>query len=83
MPHQLAEMCTPIDAKLILISADYIFSDAQHIHQESDQSDNANICGKYKYLDEVATYSNIATLRTSTIGYEFQGTFSLLERFLS
>jgi len=83
LPHRLAEMCSLIDARLIHISTDCIFSGARGNYLEGDQSDATDIYGKSKYLGELLTYPNAVTLRTSTIGHEFQSTYGLLEWFLS
>lgn len=83
LPHRLAEMCSLIDARLIHISTDCIFSGERGNYLENDLSDATDIYGKSKYLGELITYPNAVTLRTSTIGHEFQSRYGLLEWFLS
>jgi dTDP-4-dehydrorhamnose reductase len=81
-PHQLAKYCSLINARLIHVSTDCIFSGAKGGYLEHDVSDAQDIYGKTKALGEI-DYPNAITLRTSTIGHEFQTKYGLLEWFLS
>ena len=82
MPHQLAGFCKLLDARLIHISTDCVFSGKKGNYTEDDLSDAHDFYGKSKALGEV-DYLNTITLRTSTIGHELQSTFGLLDWFLS
>jgi dTDP-4-dehydrorhamnose reductase len=82
MPHQLATVCDLIEARLIHISTDCVFSGKKGGYVESDVTDAVDIYGKSKAFGEILP-PNAITLRTSTIGHEFQTKHGLLEWFLS
>lgn len=82
MPHKLAKLCNLIGAKLIHISTDCVFSGNKGNYTEVDTPDAFDLYGKSKELGEV-TYPNTLTLRTSTIGHEYNTSHGLLEWFLS
>ena len=82
MPHRLAEMCKIINARLIHISTDCVYSGKKGDYRESDPGDSMDIYGKSKLLGEV-DYPHAITLRTSTIGHELQTKHGLLEWFLA
>jgi dTDP-4-dehydrorhamnose reductase len=82
MPHRLAELCHLIDARLIHISTDCVFSGKKGRYIEGDLPDALDVYGRTKALGEV-TYSKALTLRTSTIGHELQSQFGLLDWFLA
>jgi len=82
MPHKLAYLCKLVDARLIHISTDCVFSGAKGQYVEDDFAEASDAYGKSKSLGEVR-YPNTITLRTSTIGHELQGAFGLLDWFLS
>jgi dTDP-4-dehydrorhamnose reductase len=71
-----------IDARLIHISTDCVFSGKKGRYIEGDLPDAFDVYGKTKALGEV-TYSKALTLRTSTIGHELQSQFGLLDWFLA
>lgn len=81
-PHQLAEMCSKVSARLITISTDCVFSGRKGHYQESDTPDAEDLYGRSKLLGEVHS-ANCLTIRTSIIGPQIQGKHSLLEWFLS
>lgn len=81
-PHRLARLCGLIDARLIHISTDCVFSGSGGMYKESDFADASDVYGRSKILGEVA-YGNNVTLRTSTIGRELNSKFGLLEWFLA
>lgn len=81
-PHQLAEMCSKIDARLITISTDCVFSGRKGNYLESDTPDAEDLYGRSKLLGEVQSPCCL-TIRTSIIGPQIQGKHSLLEWFLS
>lgn len=82
MPHRLAGLCKLVGARLIHVSTDCVFSGAKGGYSEADQADALDVYGKSKALGEVV-YPHAITLRTSTIGHEFQTRYGLLEWFLS
>ena len=81
-PHRLARLCKLIDARLIHISTDCVFSGIRGSYVESDVVDARDLYGISKAIGEIS-YSNTITLRTSIIGHESQSTNGLLEWFLS
>ena len=82
LPHRLTELCAIGGARLIQISSDCVFSGKKGNYLEEDPSDAPDVYGKTKFLGEVHHPSAI-TLRTSTIGHEFESAYGLLEWFLS
>ncbi len=82
LPHKLSEICKNIDARLIQISTDCVFSGKKGMYSELDDSDAKDLYGKTKFLGEVVN-SNCITLRTSIIGHEIETSHSLLNWFLS
>lgn len=82
LPHRLASLCTLIGARLIHVSTDCVFSGLKGKYTENDSTDAVDVYGKSKALGEVDS-PHVITLRTSTIGHEFQSNHGLLEWFLS
>ncbi len=82
LPHRIAEVCAVARARLIHVSTDCVFSGLKGSYVEGDPADARDVYGKTKFLGEV-DYPHAVTLRTSTIGHEFQSTHGLLEWFLS
>lgn len=82
MPHRLASLCQLIDARMIHVSTDCVFSGERGNYLETDFADARDVYGKSKAMGEVS-YPHTVTLRTSTIGHEFQTKYGLLEWFLS
>ena len=82
MPHRLAELCKLKEARLIHISTDCVYSGTKGSYLETDPGDSMDIYGQTKLLGEV-DYPHAITIRTSTIGHEFQTKHGLLEWFLS
>lgn len=82
LPHRLAILCDAINARLIHVSTDCIFSGLTGPYVEDSPSDAIDLYGKSKFLGEV-TGSHVLTLRTSTIGHELDSCLGLLEWFLS
>jgi dTDP-4-dehydrorhamnose reductase len=80
-PHQLAHACKRINARLIHISTDCVFSGRKGGYTEDDASDAEDLYGKTKFLGEVS-YPHCLTLRTSIIGHELKGKYGLVEWFL-
>ncbi len=80
-PHQLHAYCQDIDARLIHISTDCVFSGEKGMYSEQDRCDAYDVYGLSKHLGEV-TGENSLTLRTSMIGSELGRAHGLLEWFL-
>jgi dTDP-4-dehydrorhamnose reductase len=81
-PQRLALLCKEIDARLVHMSTDCVFSGKKGNYQESDPSDAEDLYGRTKYLGEVQD-TRCLTLRTSIIGKEFSRKLGLLEWFLA
>lgn len=82
LPHRLARYCSLIDARLVHVSTDCVFSGRRGNYSESDVSDAEDVYGKSKYIGEVS-YANTITLRTSIIGHEIDSHHGLVEWFLN
>ena len=81
LPHRLASMCELVNARLIHISTDCVFSGQRGGYRESDQPDSKDLYGRSKFLGEVSK-SNAITLRTSIIGHELNSANGLVGWFL-
>ena len=81
-PHQLSEIAAEVNARLICISTDCVFSGEKGNYKEDDIPDAFDLYGKSKNLGEVID-KNCLTIRTSIIGRELQTSHSLVEWFLS
>jgi len=82
LPHRLALLTSCINARLVHISTDCVFSGSKGAYTESDFPDAYDLYGRSKFLGEV-DYPNAITLRTSIIGRELSGSRSLVDWFLS
>lgn len=82
LPNRLVQLCTMVNARLIHISTDCVFSGNAGNYCESDLPDATDIYGKTKAMGEV-NGQNILTIRTSTIGHESGSKHGLLEWFLA
>jgi dTDP-4-dehydrorhamnose reductase len=82
LPHRLADLCSLVNARLIHISTDCVFSGDKGNYMESDFPDAKDLYGRSKLLGEV-DYPHAVTLRTSIIGHELSGNRSLVGWFLS
>lgn len=72
MPHRLARLADEIDAKLIHISTDCVFSgNKKEPYLERDAKDGKDIYAKTKGLGEVINDKHL-TLRTSVVGPELK-----------
>ena len=83
LPHRLNKLCVLINARLIHISTDCVFSGIKGNYIESDVSDAKDLYGKSKYIGEIYDSVNSITLRTSIIGHELNTNHGLVEWFLS
>ena len=81
LPHRLARLCDLLDARVIHVSTDCVFSGRQGNYRESDQPDANDLYGRSKLLGEI-DYPNAITLRTSIIGRELASRNGLLEWLL-
>lgn len=82
LPHRLAKLCELVDARLVHISTDCVFSGVQGNYRESDLPDAQDLYGRSKLIGEVDA-PNAIVLRTSIIGHELAGGHGLVEWFLS
>lgn len=82
LPHQLAEICSDNDAKLIHFSTDCVFSGKKGHYSVDDIPDASDLYGRSKLLGEV-NYAPHLTLRTSIIGHEQGSNHSLVDWFLN
>lgn len=80
-PHRLALLCEDIDARMIHLSTDCVFSGKKGKYRETDVSDAEDLYGRTKFLGE-GPGAPWLTLRTSMIGLELSRRKSLLEWFL-
>lgn len=71
LPHQLKDIGRDINAKLVHISTDCVFSGKKGGYIESDYRDGEDLYAKTKILGEVIDDVNI-TIRTSLIGPELK-----------
>ena len=73
MPHRLARLADEMNAKLIHISTDCVFSGSKgSAYIETDPKDGFGVYAKTKALGEVISENHL-TLRTSVVGPELKG----------
>ncbi|MGO2233626.1 MAG: dTDP-4-dehydrorhamnose reductase family protein [Marinomonas sp.] len=82
LPHELANICDQVNAKLIHFSTDCVFTGDVGLYNEGSLPDARDLYGKSKCLGEV-DYGKHLTLRTSIIGHELTSSVSLVDWFLS
>jgi dTDP-4-dehydrorhamnose reductase len=82
LPHQLANICAEIGARLVQLSTDCVFSGRTGMYTEQDAADPGDLYGRSKLLGEVSGPGSI-TLRSSIIGLELSNKHSLVEWFLA
>jgi dTDP-4-dehydrorhamnose reductase len=80
-PHHLANACHLVEAHLIHISTDCVFSGEKGSYTEADNPDPIDLYGRSKLLGEVSA-PGCLTIRTSMIGLELANYSSLVEWFL-
>ncbi|MFH1427403.1 MAG: SDR family oxidoreductase [Patescibacteria group bacterium] len=80
-PYELAKAARKINAKIIQISTDCVFSGKKGSYLESDAHDALDVYGKTKSLGEVIG-NNFLNIRCSVIGPELKNYTNLLEWFL-
>ena len=81
-PHELANICDQVNAKLIHFSTDCVFSGEEGLYDENSLPDARDLYGKSKCLGEV-NYGKHLTIRTSMVGHELGSAISLVDWFLS
>ena len=82
LPHRLARLCQLVDARLVHVSTDCVFSGSKGMYSEADKPDAEDLYGRSKLLGETFDKHTI-TLRTSIIGHELRGNHGLIDWFLS
>jgi dTDP-4-dehydrorhamnose reductase len=82
-PHRLSNLCKLINARLLLISTDCVFSGSKGNYSENDIPDGHDLYGRSKILGEIADQDHVFTLRTSIIGHELNSNKSLVDWFLT
>lgn len=82
LPHRLARLCELVDARLVHISTDCVFSGRKGNYLETDEADAQDLYGRSKLIGEV-DYPHAVTLRTSIIGHELYSAHSLIGWFLA
>lgn len=83
LPHRLSRLCDLVNARLIHISTDCVFSGEKGMYTEQSQSDAYDLYGKSKYIGEIHERTNTVTLRTSIIGHELGSHYALVDWFLN
>jgi dTDP-4-dehydrorhamnose reductase len=81
-PHQLADLCTERDIRVIQVSTDCVFSGSRGNYTEIDVPDPVDLYGRTKLLGEL-NRPGCLTLRTSIIGWQLNTFSSLLGWFAS
>ncbi len=82
LPHRLARLAALVDARLIHVSTDCVFTGSKGGYLESDAPDAQDLYGRSKLLGEV-DYPSAVTLRTSIIGTELDSAHGLVGWFLA
>jgi dTDP-4-dehydrorhamnose reductase len=80
-PHLLAKAAKQVNAKVIQIATDCVYSGEKGQYIETDAHDALDVYGKTKSLGE-AYFGNIYHVRCSIIGPELKAHLSLLDWFL-
>ena len=80
-PHQLHNVCSEINSKLIHISTDCVFSGEKGLYSENDKPDCSDLYGLSKLLGEI-NGENALTIRTSIIGHSINSKHGLIDWFL-
>ena len=81
-PHQVAEVCEVVGARLVHFGTDCVFCGAQGPYKPGDAADSQDLYGRTKFMGEVGG-PGCLTIRSSIIGHELKGHVSLVDWFLS
>jgi len=81
MPHRLKRLANDMEAKLVHISTDCVFSGKKGEYTESDVKDADDIYGRAKALGEITIEPHL-TLRTSVVGPELKDGEELFHWFM-
>jgi dTDP-4-dehydrorhamnose reductase len=81
-PHQLAEICSKSNVRLIHFSTDCVFQGTPGVKRITDSPNATDLYGLSKLLGEVNTWPCL-TLRTSIVGRQLFGSESLFEWAIS
>lgn len=82
LPHRLARLSALVNARLIHVSTDCVFTGRKGSYDESAEPDALDLYGRSKLLGEV-DYPNAITLRTSIIGTELGSAHGLIGWFIA
>lgn len=82
LPHKIAKYCNEKNIRFIHYSTDCVFTGIKGNYSENDLEDARDLYGRSKCLGEVEPSEGL-TLRTSLIGRQLTGSYSLVEWFLS
>ena len=83
LPHVLADACTAVNARLVHISTDCVFSGNVGDYRERDSPDACDLYGRSKALGEIDGRGHVMTIRTSIVGHGLHTKFGLIDWFLS
>lgn len=83
LPYELQALCELQNSKLVLLSTDCVFSGRDGNYKESDLPDAYDLYGRTKIIGEISNYTNVLTVRISSIGLEMNTQKGLIEWFLS
>jgi dTDP-4-dehydrorhamnose reductase len=82
IPQRLKSIASSLDAKLVHISTDCVFSGKKGSYSEDNVRDADDTYGRVKALGEVTQLPHV-TLRTSVVGPEIEGGEELFHWFMS
>lgn len=82
LPHKIAKYCNEKNIRFIHYSTDCVFTGIKGNYAENDLEDARDLYGRTKCLGEVGPSEGL-TLRTSLIGRQLSGSYSLVEWFMN
>jgi dTDP-4-dehydrorhamnose reductase len=83
LPHYIASIAKEINARMIHVSTDCVFTGKQGNYLETDIPDATDLYGTTKHKGEIHDQKHVVTMRTSIIGHELNSNKSLIDWFLS